>query len=184
MESDEGWGPVEGRRVRVHLERMISQTLPGTSIALSMEGIARTDSIFPREAVVEIARYERGQRGICLVYLHDAALLENWDNAARRCQQPLFAWNTDFSEVHLLGPQAPIGLRGMLNYVLSVERARASEAAKKLQVSIQNASNKLRDLWEAGYILREEQCARSGGREFTYFKIIGKTNMYSTPQRQ
>jgi hypothetical protein len=183
MSSNEGWGPVEGRRVCTHLEQMIPLTPLGTIVALSLEGITRTDSVFPREAVVELAVRQRCQRGICLADLHDQVLLENWENAALRCQQPLFLWNTNTCEPYLLGPQPTVGLRDMLNYVLSVERARASEAVKRLQISIQSASNKLRDLWEAGYLLREEQCAQSGGKEYLYFKIARTDNPHVLSQR-
>lgn len=173
MNSDEGWGPVEGCRVRAHLEQAISQAPLETTIVVSMEGITRTDSVFPREAVIELAVRQRCQRGICLTDLHDQVLLENWENAALRCQQPLFLWGTNICEPYLLGPQPSVGLRDVLRYVLSVGSTRTSEAASTLQMTLQNASNKLKGLWETGYILREEQCAQSGGKEHLYFKIAG-----------
>jgi hypothetical protein len=185
MSSNEGWGPVEGRRVCTHLEQVISLAPLGTTVALSLEGITRTDSVFPREAVIELAVHQRCQRGICLTDLHDQVLLENWENAALRRQQPLFLWNTNTGEPYLLGPQPSVGLRGMLGYVLSVGSTKASEAASVLQMTLQNASNKLKGLWEAGYILREEYSAQSGGKEFLYFKIFrpGTDNLHVLCQR-
>ncbi len=59
----------------------------------------------------------------------------------------------------------------MLRYVLSVEAATAGEAARALDIKVPNASNKLKDLWEEGYILRRERTAPTGGVEYEYVRI-------------
>jgi len=38
-------------------------------------------------------------------------------------------------------------------------------------MSVANASNKFRQLWEKGFLLRREEVAESGGMEYTYFRI-------------
>ncbi|MDQ2886751.1 MAG: DNA-binding protein, partial [Chloroflexota bacterium] len=74
-------------------------------------------------------------------------------------------------DCRILGPRPSVGLQDMLSYVLSVPVARTSEAATALDLKIPNASNKLKQLWQEGYILRREQSANSGGVEYEYVRI-------------
>jgi len=63
-----------------------------------------------------------------------------------------------------------VGLRDALKQVEeSAEPITSSELAHRMYLGIPNASNKLRVLWEQGYIQRRERCASSGGVEFEYF---------------
>jgi hypothetical protein len=139
-------------------------------IRISLDGVKRTDISFPREAVVELARSYRGQRGFCLTDASDPDLLDNWDAAASKLEQPLFVWNNG-AVFRRLGPQPSAGLREMLEYVLSVPVARTSEVATALHLKVPNASNKLKQLWREGYILRREQSANTGGVEYEYSRL-------------
>jgi hypothetical protein len=104
-----------------------------------------------------------------LLDVTDADLLDNWDAAAIKREQPLIVWLADGYRV--LGPLPSEGLREMFQYVLSVPVATTSAAAKALNLKTANASNKLKQLWEAGYILRRERAASSGGVEYEYLPI-------------
>jgi len=139
-------------------------------IRISLDGVERTDISFPREAVIELARSYRGQRGFCLTDVSDQDLLDNWDAAADKLKQPLFVYNNG-ALFRSLGPEPSIGLREMLEYVQSVPVARTSEAAAALHLKVPNASNKLKQLWQEGYILRREQSATSGGVEYEYLRL-------------
>jgi len=99
----------------------------------------------------------------------DTDLLENWDAAAVRLQQPLTAW--DGVTCQILGPPAPEGTRPILEYVLSAEDCTAAEAAVHLDLQLSNASNKLRQLFTTGYIMRTPRTAPSGGIEHVYARI-------------
>jgi len=119
---------------------------------------------------VRLAAHERRQRGFCLVDITDQDLLTNWWAAAICHGQPLFVWN-DGILFRRLGPSSSAGLREMLEYVLGVPVARTSEAAATLNLKVPNASNKLKQLWIEGFILRREQSAESGGVEYEYLRI-------------
>jgi hypothetical protein len=170
MGDSDGWGHVLGRRVYEQLRSLVETHPEELIIRISLEGVERTDISFPRESVVELARSYRGQRGFCLTDVHDQDLLDNWDAAAFRREQPLFVWNNG-EFFRLLGPQPSAGLQDMLEYVRSVPVARTSEAAAVLNLKVPNASNKLKQLWQEGYILRREQSATSGGVEYEYLRI-------------
>jgi hypothetical protein len=170
MGRPDGWGRVLGQRVQEALRSQIESKPDEVMIRISLDGVERTDISFPREAVIELARNYRGQRGFCLTDAVDQDLLDNWDAAATKLKQPLFVWN-DGVCFRQLGPEPSVGLREMLDYVNHVPVARTSEAATALHLKVPNASNKLKQLWLEGYILRREQSANSGGVEYEYVRM-------------
>jgi len=170
MDGPDGWGHVQGREIYEKLRAIVESHPAELIFRISLDGVRRTDISFPRESVIELARSYRGRRGFCLIDLSDQDLLENWDAAARRHEQPLTVWSNGTIS-RILGPEPSTGLRDMLQYVRSVPVARTSEAEAKLHLKIPNASNKLKQLWLEGYILRQEQSASSGGVEYEYVRI-------------
>jgi len=164
--SPTAWGHVQGEHVRLVLQaRMQALCVLGMSLA----GVEQLDVSFARSAFVELARAERMRRGLCFTDIGSLDIVENLEAAALACEQPLTLWLA--SGVRVLGPQPSIGLRQMLSYVFSVPVARTSEAAARLQVKVPNASNKLKQLWQQGYVLRQERSASSGGVEYDYVRI-------------
>lgn len=169
MPGPDGWGYMMGRQVHERLREVVEAHPEEIVFSLSLAGIEHTDASFPRESVVELARSYRGRRGFCLVDVVDPDLLDNWDAAALKREQPLTVWRGD--NAHILGPQPGEGVREMLSYVLSVPSTITSEVAQSLHLKVPNASNKLKQLWQEGYILRRERTASSGGVEYEYYRI-------------
>jgi len=120
-----------------------------------------------------LARDYRGRRGFCLTAAFDQDLLDNWDGAAAKLEQPLFVWNNGVL-FRRLGPQPRAGLQEMLEYVIGVPATRTSEAASALHLQVPNACNKLKRLWQEGYILRQQQRAESGGIEYEYQRAVSR----------
>jgi len=162
------WGNELGRRVNERLRAAVERSL-STIFAISLRGIEKTDASFPREAVVELTLHFRMQRGFYLIDVDDADLIDNWDAAAARRSQPLLVWTS--TPPLILGPQPGEGTRVMLDYVLPRGAVTAGEAARALDIKVPNASNKLKELWEEGYVLRRERTAPTGGVEFEYVRI-------------
>lgn len=163
------WGNAKGKEVGALLQRFI-QGHPTTDIfKLSFDGIERTDASFSREAVVEIASRFRTRHAITIVDLEDVDLIENLEVAAVKKEQPLFLWQKDSWK--LLGQNPTKGNIDLLNYILTVAEATTSTAASALDLKLTNASTKLKQLWESGYIMRREEMAPSGGIEFIYYRI-------------
>ncbi len=170
LQSQEGWGQQQGRLARARLEALIAPSPLEQVIKISLVGITRTDVPFARSAVVELAMYERLRRGFCLIEVSDVDILDNWDAAAERSQQPLLVWFPDGS-FRLLGPQPSIGVRTTLDYLLAHSSVCSHEVARALRLSLSNASNKLNFLLQAGYVLRRERINSDGRKEYEYFRI-------------
>jgi hypothetical protein len=169
MESPCGWGRLQGRKtcdlLKAHL-----QAHPEPVIRISLAGIEQMDVSFARVAVIALARSERRWRGYCLTDASNPDLLDNWSAAAIIGEQPILTWNDELT-YHILGPQPTVGLRSVLALALAVPVIRVQDAAVALNLKVPNASNKLKQLWHEGYLLRKEQSAISGGLEYEYFRI-------------
>lgn len=170
MDGNEGWGRASGRVVYGRLVQYV-ESKPGVLIfEVSLAGVKRVDISFASETVVELARRYRAGKGFCFVDLTDADMEENFAAAAERSKQPLMAWTG--SKGRVVGPQPSQGLADAFAYAMSKSEVRASDyAASASNVSITNASTKFKQLWEAGYLLRQEGTAASGGVEFVYCRI-------------
>lgn len=169
MAGPDAWGHDEGREVYSRLLRVVEAN-PGMQIfRISMDGVNRTDASFPRESVMEIAKRFRGSKGFCLVDVGNQDLIDNWDMAALRKDQPLVVWNKDGS-YRIIGPQPSSGNKKMFEYLYSFDYSTAAAAAKAINLSLTNAS-KLKYLCEQGFLLRRDETAPSGGIEYFYFAI-------------
>jgi len=167
--SEEGWGNTHGREVYQALLNAVETTSGKLVFRISLSGVRRVDVSFAREAVVELAARYRGSKGFCLVDIPDADQLENWEAAASRRQQPLTVWIS--GKPRILGPEPSRGNKGVLEYLKQRGEATAAGIARDLRLSITNASTKLKQLLEKGYILRREETSPTGGVEYTYFMI-------------
>jgi hypothetical protein len=169
MPHDEGWGVEEGRDVYHKLLDRVEKNPGATVFRISVEGIRRTDVSFPRESVVELAQRFRGQKGFCLWNASDENILENWDAAALKREQPIFEWGR--KGYRLLGPEPSQGLRQVLDFALDRDAVTTAQVASHFRWSAANASNKLRSLADGGYLLRREESAPTGGIEFVYHRV-------------
>ena len=169
MAREDGWGTEEGRDVYLKLIRLVEKSPSTLVFRVSLAGVRRTDASFPRESVLEVARRYRKKVGFCLVDVDNDDLLDNWDAAALKKEQPMFVWRRERS--HVIGPRPSPGVADVLKLAVKSERLRAAELADKQSLKIANASMKLKQLWEDGYLLRTEESADSGGIEFTYWLI-------------
>jgi hypothetical protein len=170
MAEDDGWGRVAGRETYRKLMPFIERH-PGTLIfRVWLKGVRRVDISFASETIVELSRRYRGMKGFCFVDLKDTDQQENWNAAAERSRQPLFKWDEQGSPT-VMGLQPTQGVSDALQFALQREVARAAEFAGSSGVSITNASNKFKQLWEQGFLLRREAVAESGGTEYVYARI-------------
>lgn len=169
MSHEDGWGVEQGREVH-HRLLAIVENHPATDVfRIFLSGVRRTDVSFPRESVVELAKRYRGHKGFCLWDVTEPNILENWDAAAAKREQPILVWNKE--RANLIGRKPTKGTEEVFEIALKVDRIRAAAVAEKLNMKISNASNKLRSLAEEGYLLRRDETAPSGGIEYVYYRI-------------
>lgn len=172
MEREDGWGNVEGRAVYQKLLEVIEAN-PGTNVfGVSFKEVVRTDVSFARESIIEMAVRFRGKKGFFLIDMPNPDLLENWVAAAIRRNQSITVKDSG-GKLSIYGPEPSRGNKALLELLLKSHETSATEVAKRLKISITNASTKLKQLLEAGFILRRDEPAASGGVEYKYF-VIGK----------
>lgn len=170
MDREDGWGRTQGREVFQRLQAYVEGHPEVQVFRVSLEGVRRIDISFASETVVELARSFRQRKGFCFTDLSDSDMLENWEAAAERKEQPLMVWNG--GEGRVIGVKPSSGTVDAFMFALNRPVTRAAEyIAAKPSVSIANASTKFKQLWEHGFLLRREDSADSGGREFTYRRI-------------
>jgi len=169
MKRPDGWGNAQGKAVGALLESEIIAHPECEIFHVSFLGVERTDASFSRESVVEIASRFRAKRAIVITDLDDDDLIENLELAAEKKEQPLFMWVDD--KWKLFGTKPTKSNAELLNYVLSVPETATSTVASALNLKLTNASTKLKQLWEDGFLMRREELASSGGIEFIYYRI-------------
>jgi predicted transcriptional regulator len=84
-------------------------------------------------------------------------------------EQPLVVWSN--SKYEVLGPEVTSAGKELIDYVLTKGAVLASEVAADLDITVQNASTRLKKLVDQGYILRTEEVAETGGIEYVYLAI-------------
>jgi hypothetical protein len=170
MDRPEGWGREEGRSVYMKLINFIESN-PGVMVfKVSLDGVQRLDISFASETIVEAARRYRGNKGFCLIDPINSDILENLAAAAQRKDQPLMICKDNDCKV--VGVEPSQGNFEAFTYAIKRASVRVSEFVEATpSMSVPNASNKFRQLWEKGFLLRREEVAESGGVEYTYHRI-------------
>ena len=167
--DDQPFGNKEGRKVYQELLKIVDDN-PGQNVfEISLKGIKATDASFPRESIVSLAKQFRGEKGFYLTDFVSNDLIDNWNYAAVAKEQPLVIWDND--DYQVIGPNVTSSTNLLLDFILSEESVTTAKVSEKLNISVQNASTKLKKLKNQGYILRSEDAAESGGVEFLYHRI-------------
>lgn len=170
MVSPEGWGREQGRIVYQKLVDFVESRPEVMIFKIILEGVRRTDISFASETLVEVARRFRGKKGFCFVDLDDQDIEENWEAAAERKKQPFVIWTN--GGWHVIGIRPSQGCLSAFEFAMGRTYTRAAEFAVAFpEISIANASTKFKQLWEQGFLLRQESTAESGGVEFNYRRI-------------
>jgi hypothetical protein len=168
--SDHPFGNRKGQETYSKLKDYLDQNSNEEVVEISLEGIKATDASFPRESVISIIKHLNGERLFYLTGFDSKDLLDNWDYAAKAKNQ-LVVINYDNS-LELIGPDLNTSTRELINYVYSQTSVTTANVAKALGLSVQNASTRLKKLVNEGIVLREEEAALSGGKEFIYKRLF------------
>ena len=170
MGQPEGWGRDQGRAVYLRLLNFI-ESHPGVLVfRISVDQVKRMDISFVSETVVQMAKRYRGRKGFFFIDMTDQDISENCAAAAERGGQPLLVWSGEVASV--IGPEPSAGTIDAFHFALRRPNTRVTDFIKENPVvSIRNASNKFKQLWEQGFLLRQERTAESGGVEYVYQRI-------------
>lgn len=163
------FGNQKGKEVLRLLSDFIDQDPAQLVYGLSLEGIEATDASFPRESIAALAKQYREDKGFYLQDFGSRDLIDNWHYAAEAKGQPLVIW--DKGKFQFIGPDLSPSNWDIVNYIYENGQATTATISSHLDISVQNASTKLKRLFSEGYILRIEETAETGGKEFIYVAI-------------
>lgn len=168
--DDNPYGTHRGRESFQRLVDHIEDTLEKDRIVgLSFDGLLGADSSFLRESIISTVKRYRDEKSFFLMDLEDSDIRDNCDYVAKVKEQPLILWTLNGAQV--LGPEPSPSNKVLLDLVLSKSQLTAVEAASELDITVPNASTRLKKLHDEGYIMRIEQAAESGGKEYIYKAI-------------
>lgn len=160
------FGNVLGREVFKRLQNVVDSNPGCKSFEISLEGIVATDSSFPRESVIALAKQLCGEKYFFITDVSSTDLIDNWDYAAIAKQQSMIVVLA--GEVRVIGPEAKSSTKALLDVVLGRNGVSTANVAKSLNISVQNASTRLKKLSSEGVIMRSEVSSPTGGIEFIY----------------
>ncbi|OIQ71945.1 hypothetical protein GALL_464350 [mine drainage metagenome] len=167
--SDHPFGNLQGKETFNKLKDYVDRHPSLTIFGISLEGIVATDASFPRESVLSIAKSYRESKGFYLLNVDHPDLLDNWEYAAQAKEQPIVVWSK--ASYRVLGMALTSSSKELVDYVLQNGPALASKVSADLNISVPNASTRLKKLVNEGYIWRTEVVAESGGIEYVYQAI-------------
>lgn len=167
--NDHPFGNKQGQETYKKLKEYFDNNLCENVVEFSLEGIKATDASFPRESVISIIKHLNGEKSFYITGFDSKDLLDNWDYAAKAKNQHVI---TQFeNEIEVIGPDINASTKSLIEYVYSHPSVTTANVAKALSLSVQNASTRLKKLVNEGIILREEETALSGGKEFLYKRL-------------
>lgn len=162
-------GNEEGREAFQLISRIVDEHPEQTIFEISLDGMTATDASFPRESVVNLAKSLRGEKAFFLSGFKSKDLIDNWSYGADAKEQPLMILSDD---KHLwIGPVVKSATKELLDFIYNQDSVTTAMVAEHFDVSVQNASGKLKKLYNQGFILGKKEIAESGGLEFIYRPI-------------
>lgn len=166
------YGTNRGRKAHSLLVESID-LLPGASVVgISLSNIEAADVSFFRECLIYTVKRYSKQIAFYVCGVTDEDIVANLHGAAISGDQNLTCWVG--KECRFVGPEPSASSKALLDFVINNREATTAEAAAALEISVQNASTRLKRLADEGFLLRSEVSADSGGKEFVY-RLIGKS---------
>lgn len=162
-------GNEEGREANQALSRIVDNHPDQMVFEISLVGIEATDASFPRDSVVALAKSLRGEKYFFVSGFKNKDLIDNWSFGAEAKGQPLLVHDND--KRIWLGPAVKSATMDLLDFIYEQDSVTTAMVAQHFDVSAQNASGKLKKLYNQGFIYGEKEVAESGGLEFIYRAI-------------
>lgn len=163
------YGNDEGQRVFQSLRTVVDEHRDHNIFCIDLSDIITTDASFPRESVVALAKLFVGEKGFFLKGFASRDLIDTWSYTAEKKDIPLVVWEGRSFEI--IGKPLSSANSALVDFIYDVGQATTSMVADQLGITVQNASTKLKRLVAEGYLLRSEDTAESGGKEFIYLAI-------------
>lgn len=169
MGRSTGWGREEGRALFTELLAQVDELSEAVLFRIDLRGVEQLDASYPRESFVALAKRFAGDKAFALMGVASPDLLDNIDAAAQKQQMPMVVWH-EKGKWTLIGPAPSAGLRETFEIAMKLGQVTTAELSRPPHQigSPANVSNKLKLLADQGYLVRREESASTGGKEFLY----------------
>lgn len=169
LDRPDAWGREEGREVYTKLLEALEATPGALLYRIDLAGVTRLDASFPRESFVALAKRYAGEKAFSITGASSTDLLENVDAAANKLGISMVVWDAQ-GGWSLIGPPPSPGLRPVFDIAMAEGEVTTAMLIKEPHAlgAANNVSNKLKQLTDAGYLVRREDSSVSGGKEYRY----------------
>lgn len=168
--SAEAWGIERGRTAFAKIDSVLRDRSEAI-IELDLAGIERLDVSCAREVIANLLRKYGGARWFFATHVTSESVRENIDAAMLKSNSSLLL-RTDAKPPQILGVQLKEHLKATLAVVEKRGAATSKDVAKELDgLALTACINRLKDLVDAGVVVRLEGSAESGGKEFIYVAL-------------
>lgn len=166
------YGTARGRKTHAKLLLHINSLVNASTIGISLKRIDGADVSFLRESLVYTFKRFHKEIGFYVFDLVDEDIIANLNGAAQSGDFRITCWID--GRCRFLGPPPSPSSVPLLQVVADNRCATTVQVAHQLEMSVQNASTRLKRLSEEGFLTRTEMAAESGGKEFVY-RVIGQS---------
>lgn len=163
------WGIDQGRLAFGKADAML-RNRPEAIVNLDMAGVERLDSSCARELIANLLRKHAGVRWFFLTGIASESVKENVDAAMFKSELSILFRPSKQSHV-VLGLPLKEHLKATLDVVEKRGVATSKEVAAQLKIALPACINRLKDLVDAGLVMRVEGAAESGGREYLHVAL-------------
>jgi len=171
-EESNPYGTSRGKQTYARLLDHIDKLKDVSIIGISFSRLEGADISFLRESLIyTIKRYSKKITFFAFNF-QDEDIFANLDGAAMSGEEHLTCWVGNQCE--FVGPKPTAASKVLLDMVITHRSTTTAKAAEELNISVQNASTRLKRLAEEGFLLRVEEAADTGGKEFIY-QVIGES---------
>ena len=166
------YGTARGRKAHAKLLEKIASVVGIKTIGISLKNIDGADVSFLRESLIFTFKQYAKKISFFICDLADEDIIANLEGAAVSGDFRVTCWID--GKCRFVGPAPSPASLPLLDVVLANRSVTTTQVAQALEMSVQNASTRLKRLSEEGFITRVEMSAGSGGKEFIY-QVIGKS---------
>ncbi|SEM92828.1 winged helix-turn-helix transcriptional regulator [Pseudomonas sp. ok266] len=172
-EESNPYGTSRGRETYTKLLNRIDKIKDASTIGISFSELAAADISFLRESLIYTVKRYSKEITFFAFNFQDEDIFANLDGAAVSAEQHLTCWVN--GQCRFAGPRPTASSKALLDMVISHRSTTTAKVAEELNISVQNASTRLKRLAEEGFLLRVEEAADTGGKEFVY-QVAGKSD--------
>jgi len=163
------YGSKSGQELYHKLLDLVQANVNNKNFTISFSNIEMVDSSFARESVIEVIKKYLTKKSFSLTNISNTDIIENLNCAANLLNQGVVVWTNNTYQI--LGPKITEASRAVIDIIFDAGEITAAQLSDKQKITLQNASTKIKKLFNQGYITRQESVLPTGGIHYLYKPI-------------